>query len=663
MPKSKTQSPPLVIALAGNPNAGKTTLFNRLTGGRAKVGNYPGVTVEKITGKFTTSGGRRVHAIDLPGTYSLSARSLEEQIALDVIHGNLDGMEAPQLIIVVVDSSNLERNLYLVEQLREIGAPIVVALNMIDVARQRGISISTDMMSAMLRVPVIPMSARSGEGVDALLDHIDSIVDEPVRPELKTLEDGGVALITERYRRIEAVCAEAVSRPQESVETLSDRADMVLTHRIFGPLFFIGLMAFIFVSIFSWASPLMDLIDSGVGLLSSGVEALLPDGFFRALLTEGIIAGVGNVVIFLPQIAILFIFLAILDDSGYMSRAAFIMDRIMRKMGLSGQSFIPLLGSFACAVPGIMASRTIASRRDRMATIFVAPFMSCSARLPIYVMVTAAFFPRPLTAGLVILSMYLLGIVAAIITAFIVGRLFFKAGPEPFLMELPPYRMPTVRNVWFSVSTRCWDFLKRAGSIILIFTVILWVMMQFPKPPQETIAGYEAQRETLMARQEAGEHVDQELTAVILEENNAYLSHSIAGRLGHLIEPIVKPLGYDWKIGVGIIASFSAREVLVSTLGVIYSVGEDEALEEPLSVADAMKADTWPDGSPIFTPLVGISILVFFVLALQCMSTIAVAKREMGSWKWAALQFGYMTGLAYVAAMVVYQGGRLLGLG
>jgi ferrous iron transport protein B len=659
MPESSTLARTLTVALAGNPNAGKTSLFNRLTRLRAKVGNYPGVTVEKVTGRLVTASGREVTLIDLPGAYSLSPHSPEEQVAQEVILGRIDGLAAPDLLIVVVDASNLERNLYLVEQMREMGLGLIVALNMIDVAEDRGVVISAEAMADTLGVPVVPMNARSGRGVDALRDVIDRMA-PPAKGVAITLPDPSAERIAERYRRIEALCAEVVSGPEVRRDTRSDRIDRVLTHRVAGPVIFLSLMLLIFVSIFWWAAPAMELIESGVGLASAGVAATVPVGLVRELLVDGVIAGVGNVVVFLPQIAILFVFLAILEDSGYMARAAFIMDRMMRAIGLSGRSFIPLLGSFACAIPGVMATRTIPSPRDRLATILVAPLMSCSARLPIYALVTAAFFPHPLAAGLVVFSMYMLGLVAAVATAFLVKRVIFRAQAEPFLMELPPYRLPTLLNVWSMVSRRVMAFLRRAGTVILAATVVLWLLMNFPRHP-EIGAEFDARRAALMAQD--GEVPDARLLQLAVDQNSAELRASFAGRMGRVIEPVVEPLGFDWKIGVGLVASFAAREVIVSTLGVVYSIGEDVAGDSPATVAEAMRADRWPDGRPLFTPLVGISILVFFVLSLQCVSTIAVVHRETNSWRWPLIQFGYMLTLAYLGALAVQQGGRMLGLG
>jgi ferrous iron transport protein B len=649
--------PALTVALAGNPNAGKTSLFNRLTRLRAKVGNYPGVTVEKVTGRLRTPRGREVEVIDLPGSYSLAARSPEEQVALDVILGTVPGTRAPDVIVAVVDASNLERNLYMVEQMREMGVPMIVALNMVDVAERRRVRIAADVMSRMLGVPVVPTNARSGLGIDTLIQTFESIPVPDVRTKVKEPK-ADANLIAERYQRIEALCAEVVAREEANVETTSDKIDRVVTHRFAGPVVFLALMLVVFISIFSWATPAMDLIDAGIGLISAGVSAVLPAGIVRDLLVGGVIAGVGNVIIFLPQIVILFVFLAVLEDSGYMARAAFIMDRMMRGIGLSGRSFIPLLGSFACAIPGIMATRTIPSQRERLATILVAPFMSCSARLPVYALVTAAFFPNPIRAGIVVFSMYMLGIAAAVVTAFIIKRLVFRTRADPFLMELPPYRTPTLRNVWAMVRGRSAAFLRRAGTVILAITIVLWFLMNFPRN-----AEIEASFDTRIAAARAGGASEDALLQLALDQNSAMLRASYAGKLGHVIEPVVKPLGFDWKIGIGLIASFAAREVLVSTLGVVYSIDEEVAGETPGSVSEAMRADTWPDGSPIFTPLVGISILVFFVLAMQCMSTLAVAKRETNGWTWPMIMLVYMTGLAYLASLATYQVGRLLGFG
>ncbi len=687
------------IALMGNPNSGKTTVFNHLTGLRHKVGNYPGVTVEWREGIL--KGCPSIKALDLPGCYSLTPRSLDERLARDALLGWAQGVDKPDGVIVIVDACNLKRNLYLATQILELNIPTVIACNMMDLVEARGDLIDLKSLQEQLGVPVIGMAASSGRGVDDLrravlaldeqaprrghwlddgsvqssIDSIDQLVrevdivdeskarglatlllspaalqaDDPayvalprsVRTQIASIQEASAGngresassrAIQARYRRLDELVESVLCRGCLETGDLIDRVDQFVTHPIWGLGLFSAIMAVMFLAIFSWAGPLMDGIEWFVGAMQSGVAAVLGAGMLADLLSDGVVGGVGNVIVFFPQICILFFFIAVLEDSGYMARAAFVMDRVMGSVGLHGKSFIPLLSCFACAVPGIMATRTIENRRDRLATILVAPLMSCSARLPIYILIISLLFGSNawLAAG-IMFSMYALGLVTALVMAFIFKRTILR-GPTPaFILELPPYRLPRLRMALRHTWERSKQFLTQAGTIILTCSIILWALAYFPAPP-DNVAG----------------------------EPGARLRHSVMGHVGHVIEPVIEPLGFDWKIGIGIISSFAAREVFVATMGVVYGV-EEEADETSPGLRQRMKASTWPDGSKVYTPLVGISILVFYVLACQCMSTLAVVRRETGTWRWPLFLFSYMTILAYAGSLIVYQGGKLLG--
>jgi ferrous iron transport protein B len=684
------------VALAGNPNCGKTTLFNALTGLRQKVGNYPGVTVEKKVGRFHGSHGEPMELLDLPGTYSLQNRSPDEEIACDVLFGRREDTPEPDVIVVVLDATNLERNLYLAAQIFELHKPVVIALNMIDLAEAKQIRIDIDAMQKALGVPVIPTVASTGSGVIALRQALSRTdlrapvahapMPEEIEAELEDLisaltadhpegraasraeailclslpergddgsryspdviaqvqegqariraagEDPMAAAVEARYAWANEIVTQCVRRSTgEHVFTWSDRLDMVLTHRLWGWLLFLAVLGFMFFSIFTVAQYPMNWIDAGTAAAADWIGSWMPEGDLRSLLNDGVIAGVGGVVVFLPQILILFFFIGLLEDTGYMARAAFIMDRLMSKVGLHGKSFIPLLSSFACAIPGIMATRTIENPKDRLATILIAPLMSCSARLPVYGLLIAAMFPsREVSAWIkagIMLAMYLVGIGAAFGTAWLFKRTLLKGETPMLLLELPPYRVPVLQSVAMQMWQRSGIFLRRAGTVILALSIVLWALATYPKHPDPKATPSEA------------------------------LSYSAVGRLGHAMEPAIAPLGYDWKIGVGLVASFAAREVFVGTMAIIHNI----ANEEDQGLLQAVETDRWPDGRPVFTPLVCVSLMVFYVLALQCVSTVAIVRRETNSWRWPLFQIGYMTALAYLGALVVYQGGRFLG--
>ena len=660
----------LTIALAGNPNAGKTTLFNALTGLKQKIANYPGVTVERKEGAWTVNG-ETANLVDIPGLYSLDATSLDEQIARDVITGNQAGLPKPDVIVAVVDATNLERNLYLVTQLFEFGIPVVIALTMIDVFEDQKHEIDIEMLAVLLKTPVVAVNVKSGRGIDELAAKVAEVKGTtPVVPYVYDEagdEAGPHGKIFSRYNFISTVVQDSVWHSDQSSHRISDKIDKVLTHKFFGLVILVAILLVVFQTIFSWASLPMDLLEKGFGAAADLVRSQMPPGILTDLIADGIIAGVGGVVVFLPQILLLFLFISLLEDSGYMSRAAFLLDKLMSRVGLHGKAFLPLISSFACAIPGIMATRTIESRRDRFATIMIAPFMSCSARLPVYTLMIGAFFGGQYVFGfisvgaLLMLIMYAIGIAVAVVAAFVLKRTILKAPPPPFLMELPPYRLPNLRTVFQNMLTRAWLFLKRAGTVILAISIILWALMYFPRsgsPPYEGgVASASDDGVVLSAPTDQGDPSPE----IALPESQQ-LKQSYAGRLGHLIEPVIAPLGFDWKIGVALIASFAAREVLVSTLSIIYNVGKDENEESETLIAAVRDAKT-DDGRPAWTPLTALTLMVFFVLAMQCMSTIAVVRRETNSWRWPIFMTVYMTVLAYIAAFITYQGGKLLGYG
>ena len=714
-------SRPLVIALAGNPNAGKTTLFNSLTGLRQKVANYPGVTVERKEGDWSLAPGLPpARLIDLPGLYSLDAASVDEQIARDVIVGRISGLPAPDVIVAVVDATNLERNLYFVTQLLEYHRPLVIALTMVDLAVKRSIEIDHQKLSAALGAPVIPVTSSQRAGIDelaaAVLTASGSVatgvewrLSDLAERELSALSDSSGESVERRralrdlytteelpanesrrdavkrarerlaesdsawwqepllvrYDWIEKVAASAVTHKASSRLTTTERIDRILTHRFFGPLILIAIMLVVFQTIFSWASLPMDLIDKGFGRLGQGVGSLMAPGLLRDLLVDGVIAGVGGVVVFLPQILLLFFFISILEDTGYMARAAFLMDRLMRGVGLHGKAFMPLLSSFACAIPGIMATRTIENPKDRLATIMIAPFMSCSARLPVYTLMIAAFFSGKMLFGflsvgaLLILAMYLLGIIVAICVAWVLKRTILKAPTPPLVLELPPYRVPNVLTIFQMMISRGWIFLKRAGTVIMAISIILWALATFPRMESKSPSSLSSPSSA--SRADGGSDPSNSLDSRdSTDPHGEQLRQSYAGRAGRLLEPVIKPLGFDWKMGVALISSFAARETLVSTLSIIYNVG-DEGDAGSDSLVNAVRSAKRSDGTPAWTPLVALSMMVFFVLAMQCMSTVAIVRRETNSWRWPLFMIGYMTVLAYIASFLTYQGGRLLG--
>jgi ferrous iron transport protein B len=735
-------SPPYIV-LTGNPNSGKTTLFNALTGLRAKVGNYAGVTVERKEGRLLGApASLNARVLDLPGTYSLSPQSLDEQISRDVLLNRLPELPAPSAIVVVVDASNLQRNLYYATQVIELGYPTLIALNMIDVAEENGHQIDAGKLAAELGVPVLPLVASTGQGLPQLRLAILSSLQSPPRAKprqfselpapLKVEALALAALLARSFRerraqasaeallilsnekalasslnhypaqiqgavsaarlRLDAAGIDwrgvtiegryvAVSAIERAVttelgapgETFSDKLDRVLTHKVWGTIIFVAIMTLMFQSIFTFARIPMDALQSGVDWLGHGVGGLIPPGELNSLLVDGVVAGVGAVVVFLPQILLLFLFIGFLEDTGYMARAAFLMDRLMSKVGLHGKSFIPMLSSFACAIPGIMSTRTIESPKDRLVTILVAPLMSCSARLPVYTLLIAACIPNLTVLGflklpaLTMLSMYLLGIVVALLMAWLFKKTLLKGETPMLIMELPPYKRPLLRVVVRHMWDRSKLFLRRAGTVILGINILLWFLATYPhSATTETVPAEErAHLKTQSAQAvspESAPALRAEPSTLDSQAAGARLRNSFAGHLGRLIEPVIAPLGFDWKIGIGIISSFAAREVFVSTMSTVYNVGKSDTIPSSMtSLAQTLKAQTRPDGTPVYTPLTAVTLMVFYVFALQCVSTVAIVRRETNSWKWPIFQWLYMGVLAWGLAFVTHLGGRLLG--
>ena len=646
---------PLTVALVGNPNTGKSTLFTALAGIPTRIGNYPGVTVEEKVGRFKHRG-RPIDLVDLPGAYSLRAQSPDEQVVSDVLAGRMAGVPRPACVVAVVDATNLARNLFLASQALELGLPTVVALTLSDVAAERGIGIDADALARRLGCSVVPVVAPTRVGIERLGDRILAApeVPRPRPPDLDAHRDGidGSRPVTARdaiarYAWIDTVVAEVVRQAAPPRRRLADTIDRVLTHRFWGTIAFALVMLALFTSIFRLAAPAMDLISAGIDGVSAWAESILPEGPLRSLFIDGVLAGVGGVVVFVPQIALLFLFVAALEGCGYLARAAFLMDRLLAGVGLSGKSFIPLLSSFACAIPGIMAARTIENRRDRLLTILVAPLMSCSARLPVYLLFCGAFVPD-VACGLswlrlpavVLAALYALGVVVAAAVAFILSRTLFRGPPQPFVMELPGWRWPQPAVVIERVREAAWSFLKNAGTLILAMSVVIWALGTYPKPVlPDAPALSDAERQGEALRQ------------------------SFLGRAGRLIEPAVRPLGWDWRLGCAALASFPAREVVLGTLGVIYNLGNvDPGAEEGTTLlVRRLKAATW-DGSDrkVFSLPVALSLMVFFALCAQCASTLVIIGKETGSWIWPVVTFTYMTALAWLAAFVVYQVGMSL---
>ena len=687
-----------VYALVGNPNCGKSTLFNALTGLKQKIGNYPGVTVEKKMGTAYSQHGQPITVIDLPGAYSLAARSPDEAVTRDVLLGRRADTPQPDRILCIVDATNLERNLYLVHQILDLGRPVILVLNMMDLAAQAGLNIRVARLEHELGIPVIACEAVNGKGLidlkltmsraDLPLSRHAWDIPAPISSAVAELQasltandrkapliaraealllltdqdavrvagstplsartheilrgwqqrwegegtDWAGTLVNSRYEAIGKIASEVVLQAGATGPTRSDKIDAIATHPLWGWLTLGAVMTLLFLSIFTLAEIPMNFIDGQMAALSDWVKGAMAPGDLRDLITDGAIAGFGGVIIFLPQILILFFFIGLLESTGYMARAAFIMDRLMSRVGLNGKSFIPLLSSYACAIPGIMATRTIEDPKDRLVTILVAPLMSCSARLPVYLLMIAALVPGDrvplLTKVGIMLLMYALGTFGAFGFAWLFKRTLLKGAPPMMIMELPPYRLPGLKDVMMQMAERGWIFLRRAGTVILGISIVLWFLAAYPKAP-----------DTASPQQQ--------------------LAQSFAGRAGHALEPAIRPIGFDWQIGIGLITSFAAREVFVSTMSVVFNAEAEGDDTTPLR--QALLAAKWPDGRALFTPLVCFTLMIFYVFAMQCVSTVAIVRRETNSWKWPLFQIGYLTGTAWIMSFIVYQGGRALG--
>lgn len=728
-----------LILLVGNPNSGKTTVFNRLTGASARVGNYPGITVERIEGFYTAKNGTSHRVVDLPGTYSLTARSFDEALVADAM------VRASQLadevtVVLVLDASSIERSLYFAHQILSLQLPTVVALNMVDeVDAKVSTTYLRQLREALEGVPLCALSAADGTGWEEFRESLErKLADRKagsapavtVPPEVqryvervaqslpKSLQSRAStwarwALLSQGYQEhlatptiagsitpdvwnavsaahdearkeaidlelglIEPIYAWAEKTLHKSHEAMADasvtrldryKLDNVLTHPILGLLIFFGLMTLLFQLLFSWADPAIELIEMLVGVIQTTTASILPEGPFEDLVVNGVIAGVGNVVVFVPQIAILFLMVTLLEDSGYLARVAFVLDRMMGLVGLHGKAFIPMLSGVACAIPAVMATRTIENRKDRLLTMMVIPLMSCSARLPVYVLVTAVVFAGAapifgfIEVGAVVLaSMYILSVLAALCAAAVLRRTIVRGKRPAFILELPPYRRPILRNVLLATWQRVKIFLVDAGTVILAFTIVLWALLSYPKD-ETAQARFAAERAEVAKAGLSEAETAQALAGIEKAESAHKIDHSALGRVGHAIEPAIEPLGMDHRIGIAILGAFAAREVFVSTLGIIFGQGETD--EEDEGLRDTLAQATTEDGRKLMTPLSGVALMVFFVLACQCMSTLAVLKRETGGFGIPIFVFVYMSILAYVGALVVYQVGTALGWG
>jgi len=647
------------LALVGNPNAGKTTLFNALTGLRAKTANFPGTTVESKVGRLHLDH-KQIVVVDLPGLYSLDSKSPDEKLAADALQGKLDHT-APDAALVVVDATNLERNLFLVSQILELKkCPVIVALNMMDMARRDGIRIDVAKLRDELGCVVVPIAACVGEGIDELKQELDRLVTGAM-PEALDHVDPNCSGCTgctfqARYEWTEQVSTRVMDAAAVQRSAWTEKLDDIFTHPIWGVIVFHAVMLVVFALIF-WAAKIpMDLIDQLFSTIGGWVSTKIPEGDFQSLLVNGVIGGVGGILVFLPQICILFFALSVLEDTGYLSRAAFVMDKVMRRFGLPGKAFVPMLSAHACAIPAIMSTRVIENPRDRLVTILITPLMTCSARIPVFAMVTALIFPHsPLKAGLVFTGAYAFAVATALVMALIFRGTILPGGSKPLMIELPQYRMPGLRVALLHTFDRAKIFVKQAGTIILAISLILWALSYYPKSASPaaavTMNEQAAQLEKLGDTKQANQlHASADrLTA------QHSLQNSFAGKIGHFIEPVIAPLGYDWQIGIGIFSSFAAREVIVSTLAIVYGVGEDTAENNRSSLYDSLRRAQRSDGTPIFNTATCASLLVFYILAAQCLSTTAVVKRETGGWKWPLFQIAYMSALAYGAALIVYQ--------
>lgn len=693
------------ILLVGNPNSGKSSLFNHLTGLNQKIGNFPGVTVDKKSGLCKISPDLSAEIIDLPGTYSIYPRSLDERVVFETL-SSPDAQEYPDLAIVIVDLSNLKRNLLLFTQIKDLGVPVILALNMADVAEKAGLKINLEILSQELHTPVVLLNARKGDGISNLKKEIAELSTTAHLPfyDVKELSPGLIDTLRlhfpqfnnyqiyqlaqqyqynsyltkkekdliarvrsemdfdekklqsrETINRYQLITQAVKNATEKEISTtkdhISQKVDKILTHKYWGYMIFFGLMFFVFQAIFSWAQVPMEMIDLLFSETGAFISENLPGGVINDLLTQGIIPGIAGILIFIPQIAILFIFIAILEESGYMSRVVFLMDKIMRKVGLTGKSVIPLISGVACAIPAIMATRSIENWKDRIITILVTPLMSCSARIPVYTILIALVIPEEKVwgiinlQGLALLGMYILGFLAVIFSAFLIKLIIKQKERSYFVMELPDYKMPRWKNVGYTILEKVKSFVLEAGKIIIAISIILWVLASYgPGDRMERAEEY-------ISAELAGEDLPEDEYRKLVQSFK--LEHSYAGIFGKAIEPVIKPLGYDWKIGIALITSFAAREVFVGTMATIYSIGAD--VEDETTIKTRMQSEINPDtGEAMYTPALAFSLLVFYAFAMQCMSTLAVVYRETKNWKWPAFQLLYLSALAYLSAFIVY---------
>lgn len=622
---STTSQAVLHVALLGNPNCGKTALFNLLTGSRQKVANYAGVTVERKEGHFSTAGGRTVRLLDLPGAYSLNPLSADEEITRDVVTGARADEARPDLLVCVTDATNLQLNLRLVLEAKQLNLPMVLALNMSDAARRQGIQIDTHALSRELGMPVVETVAIEHQGAQALLAHLDAL--EPVAAtQASAWQAADVQTVLATQQEVRRILGLAITVPAAD-NSLDDRIDAVLLHPVWGMLVLAATLFFMFQAVFSWAEVPMDAIDAGVASLGAWIGEMMPAGLLHSLIVDGIIAGVGGVLVFLPQILILFFFILALEDSGYLPRAAFLLDRLMSGVGLSGRSFIPLLSSFACAIPGVMATRTIADWRDRLVTIMIAPLMTCSARLPVYALLIAAFVPQREVGlfnlqGLVLFGLYVAGIVSAMGVAWVLKHFRGKAKPTMLMMELPAYRLPSLRNLVIGLWERATIFLRRVGTLILALTIILWFLSTFPAPPEGA--------------------------------TGPAIEYSYAGMLGQALQVIFAPIGFNWQISIALVPGLAAREVAVSALGTVYAMSASD--EDIAGALEPLIADSWSLATAL-------ALLAWYVYAPQCLATLAAVKRETNSWRLMGILAAYLFGLAYLASFITYRVAVALGWG
>ena len=695
------------VALVGNPNTGKSTLFNRLTGLNQKIGNFPGITVDKKTGFTKLVGDKAAEIIDLPGTYSLYPKSADESIVFQVLADQKNNSH-PDIIVLVTDASNLKRNMLLYSQVADLGIPMILALNMIDLSAKQGIEINLDKLSKKLGIQVVSISARNNIGIDKLKNAITNTTKiatqfqevnlnflapeainaikaklnsnndyyalqvlhqhehltfftEKEQEEIEEIEQSNhfesakmqAAETIARYKHLSTILADVVvDKGTEEKFSFSDKLDAVLTHKIWGFTIFLLILFIIFNAIFAWSSYPMDWIESGFGFITELGHQYLPAGMLTDLLLDGVIAGLGGIFVFIPQIAILFAFISILEDTGYMARVTFMMDKIMSKVGLNGKSVVPMIGGLACAVPSIMAARNIENWKDRMITILVTPLVSCSARLPVYILIISLIIPQQHVLGifnlqgLALMVMYLVGIVAAVLVAWVMKFIIKTKERSYFIMELPVYRMPRWKNVLFTMYEKSKTFVFEAGKVIIAISVILWVMAAYG--PGNRFENIEKKYAAALA--DTTKNTDH----IKVLEATEKLENSYVGVLGHWIEPVIRPLGYDWKIGIGLITSFAAREAFVGTMATIYSV--DGGDEDTSTIRERMAASVNSrTGLPVYSFAAGISLMLFYAFAMQCMSTVAIVYRETKGWKWPVIQLGYMTAMAYIAALVAYQ--------